>query len=134
MTDIGFRSDKGHGDLVTQLSLAQIRIHDEGKFVSRAKTGRHLHRTDYDMPRVLNELLPIFIGFFGMIDGTDGMGMTAGAQVLYFIESQIGTGRNDKIVVIHHLAICQNDLVIVRYDFLGRDRDEINVLFLQVRL
>src|SRR3990167_1683800 len=77
VADVWFGSDEGHRYLVAYFAFAQIGIHDEGVFVSRAEAGCALHCTDHDGSWICAKMFPFIMRLHRMVDMTDRMGVAA---------------------------------------------------------
>jgi hypothetical protein len=133
VSDIGLGGNEGHRYLVADLAPAQVGIHDHGELVGRSVAGGHLHRADHDVAGILDELLPGLLGLDRMVDVADRVGMPIRSQTFDFLEGQFGTGGDHQVVIVHAATVVEFDLVLVRMDALGADRDEIDLLLRQQR-
>ncbi len=134
MADIGLRRHERHRHLVALLLLPERGVDDEGELVSRPVAGGALHRADHHRAGILDQRVEAVPRLNGVIDLADRLGVRGGPEPRNLVEGEVGTRRDDQIVVFEVGTVVEHDAVLRRVNARRTLRPEVDALFRKHRL
>jgi hypothetical protein len=99
-----FGSDPGDVDLLADAALAGLVVEVEEILVARAHAAGSGHGAHHHGARVVEELLPVRVGFLGVGGCEDAVAVGLGAKSGHGVPGEFGTRSDHQMVVAQLLA------------------------------